>query len=170
MKQLIEILNDWNGKQVNYLKQIHENYHIRPDFIPHLLKLLSTHPNVQKASTWLIKYHLEQKYALTTTQTTELIDICPILKDWEAQLHVLQMLPYLQLNDSLIEILEVFIEKLLDSPKKFVKAWTYNALYELTHYQPERKVDMLILFQAALETESAAVKARIRNLIKKIES
>ena len=170
MKQLIEILNDCNGKQVNYLKQIYKNHHISPDFVPHLLKILSTHRNIQKVSTWLIKYHLEQKYTLTTAQTVELIDICPILKDWEAQLHVLQMLPYLQLNDDLIEILEVFIGKLLGSPKKFVKAWAYNALYELTHYQPEKKADVLILFQTALETESAAVKARIRNIMKKIES
>jgi len=168
MTRLAEILKSWNGKQVDYIKNIYQVYHQHPDFISNLLALLNQDQALQKAITWLIKYHVEQKNDLSKTETTQLVRSCNNLKHWEAQLHFLQILPYLKLEANQVEVVEPLIGQLLGSSKKFVKAWAYNGLYELTQYKPELKNDAIILFNAALETESASVKARIRNLLKKM--
>ncbi len=168
MTRLAEILKSWNGKQIDYIKNTYQNYHQQPHFIANLLALLNQDETLQKAITWLIKHHLEQKNDLSKNEIEQLIQGGNNLKHWEAQLHFLQILPYLKLEVNQVEIIEPFIGRLLGSPKKFVKAWAYNGLYELTRYQPEMKEDAILLFHAALETESASVKARIRNLLKKM--
>ena len=52
---------------------------------------------------------------------------------------------------------------LIESRRTFVRAWAYNGLGVLAVCNPELRAEVERLFDRAAETETAAVKARIRH-------
>ncbi|WP_448250543.1 hypothetical protein [Thalassotalea agariperforans] len=55
----------------------------------------------------------------------------------------------------------------LTDQNKFVRAWTYNGLYELSKQHPEYIKEAKQFFEMAMRDEAPSVKARIRNIMKK---
>ena len=56
----------------------------------------------------------------------------------------------------------------LTATNKFVRAWSYNGLYELARRDPVYLPEVEQIFELALRDEAPSVKARIRNLQKEM--
>ncbi|MEM6379503.1 MAG: hypothetical protein AAF705_14955 [Bacteroidota bacterium] len=166
MEDLKRTLIDWDGKETESLKAIYTNYSNDPVFVSNLTKWSIQKEELQDASTWLLKHHLDQKNKLNRSQTKALLPALAVAKKWPAQLHLLQILPHLLLVTSDAEMLVEPIEKLTKDKVKFVKAWAYYAFGLMSQLLPELRTEVEQVLQIALEQESAAVKARIRKACK----
>lgn len=162
MENLKPALANWDGRAMTPLKNIYVDCVQHPDFIPILSDWSIQNDDLQNASTWLLKHHLDQKNTFSRAQTLALLPALAAAKEWPAQLHLLQMLPHLPLAEQDLEMLLEPIEKLMQNKVKFVKAWAYYAFGLMSQFLPELKEEAAQIFQMAMANESAAIKARIR--------
>ena len=63
--------------------------------------------------------------------------------------------------------MEIYERHGLTDQNKFVRAWSYNGLYELATSFPSLRKEAERFFDMALADEAASVKARVRNIMKK---
>jgi hypothetical protein len=63
-------------------------------------------------------------------------------------------------------VLEPAIRKLLNSENKFVKAASYEAYFEVVKLFPDLKREFILMCNGALDRESAAVKVKIKRILK----
>ncbi len=171
MKQILaNKIYDWDGRGIDYMVAFyHENVDNKL-FFPQLIELFLEDKNLQKGVTWLIKHHFDQKKSLDNNLIHKLFLHCEEVVNWEAQLHLLQILPQVKLSPDVAPYVEQFARKAIESPKKFVRAWAYQALFELYRIIPTLKEEIIILCEQAMERESASVKARVRKVLKAIDS
>lgn len=54
----------------------------------------------------------------------------------------------------------------LSDNNKFVRAWAYNGLYELSRQYEDLRIETMLLLDAGLNDEAASVRARIRNILR----
>lgn len=166
MNNLEKELENWDGKNMDAIKAVYFNYGQDSNFSNDLIMLCEKLPSMHIATTWLLKHHLENKKTLTPSAVDRFCLLSNVLEHWEAQLHFLQILPKVNLNPKHAEILLPFIDKMLISSNKFVKAWAFNALAICTRLIPDLWPEMKMRFDIALEEEAASVKARIRKALK----
>ena len=84
----------------------------------------------------------------------------------QSKLHILQCLPYLDIPEDDSVGLGKFLDACLESDSKFVRAWAYNGFNELSLRFPRYREKVDGLLARAIESESASVQARIRNILK----
>ena len=169
MQNDLTLLSDWDGKATQYLINFYQNnLHLFQKDKRILLDLLKD-PTLQRATSWLIKHHREQGNHFSPTEVKAIIQAAPFLQDWQAQLHLLQLLPYFNLEREDFEVLIPFIDQMLKSDNKFVRAWAYNGLAILTRFIPELFPETKLRFELGLQEEAASIKARIRKAIKEQE-
>ena len=169
MKQEIsKKILEWDGKHIEPMSQLYQNYKEEQNFFPVLMDLFIENTEYQKAITWIIKHHLDQKKHLNEEELTQLYLQCEHVVDKEAQLHLLQILPKIHLPEKTIPHVEQFVRKTLPSSHKFVRAWAYQGLFELYRYMPELEEEVLFLCEKAMMEESASVKARVRKILARI--
>jgi hypothetical protein len=166
MDALKPTLEKWDDKDTKQLQRLYDQYFTQPHFIKYLTDWSIQDVSLQNASTWLLKYHLDQKHLYTRHETRQLLPALQAAQDWPAQLHLLQMLPKLALAQEDFQLLLPKIDQLIKSPNKFVKAWAYYALALSSHFVKELQAEVEGRFSLALSTESPAVKARIRKAVK----
>lgn len=176
MKELEKKLSQWDGKSVEDLEELYHSIKQQKNYSPadsqqQLIQLLEN-ANLQTGASWLLKHGWEQQeFVPTATDSKNILHSLPQLSAWEAKLHILQSLTYLALDQASINKTEckrlyAFLQKNLSSDNKFVRAWTYNGLYELTLNYPSYTEEVKQLFRRAMKDEAASVKARIRNIVK----
>lgn len=163
--QLIEDLLQWDGKHTDYLIDVYTRNAITPSFYKDLIVIISDQPKTQVASTWLIKHHYDQKNQLPDILITELLKSCDLLEEWGAKLHILQILPKVTIADNCLNAVDLFVRKCIKDKQKFVRAWGYQGLYEVSKSIPEYTDELKAMCNKALETESAAVKVRLRKIL-----
>jgi len=155
----------WDGVHIEYLTELYGVNSSSLDFFESLVTICVNEQDLQKPATWLIKHHYDNGQTLPESLTERLLTTCKSVENWEAKLHLLQLLPHFQLTDKSIIITEDFARKCLADNNKFVRAWAYNGLYELTKYIPELKTELEFICQRGMETESAAIKSKVRKII-----
>lgn len=168
-QQLISQLQGWDGKHTEYLIDIYKANLLNPDFLDDLISIFRDDINLDVAATWLLKHHLEHKNIFFEKQIEAIFQYTNNAKHWGAQLHLLQILPMVRLNYKVLEQVEEFIKNCLKSPKKLVRAWAYNGLYELYNYKPELKKEVIFLCKRAIEVETGAVKVRLRKVLDRLD-
>lgn len=85
---------------------------------------------------------------------------------WESRLHVLQMLPAVSIaDDQKADLYRILLDNLTHA-NKFVRAWAYNGLAVLAAQFPEYRTEANEILEMGMRDEVAAVKARIRNVMK----
>ncbi len=168
MKALISLLETWDGKHVDHLIDIYDNRHNDPDFFDELIQITKEQQHLQVATTWLFKHHYDSKKRLSDTQTHMILNLSYTFSHWEAQLHILQLLPHIYISEENFITIEDFVRPCLNSNTKFVRAWAYEGFYQLTKEQPTYIEELKALCDKAMLTESASVKARIRKILKRI--
>ena len=165
---LQELLEAWDGTHTDYLIQVYLENGESEDFFQALLDLYAGKPDLQVASTWLIKHHYDKGRTLPERLETSLIFTAKELNAWEAKLHLLQLLPKFSLHPNHIPYLEDFVRACLEEEKTFVRAWAYQGFYEVAQHKPELFPELKQLCAQALESEKASVKARVRKIVGKI--
>ncbi len=163
---LLRDLSGWDGKSSDDIQKIYCQHENSFSFIDDIVTMIVS-ATEEKAATWMLKHYLEKGNALSAEQVHSVYHSLRKLTLWEAQLHILQCMPYMPVQNRDKNVVDAFIRKNLISDNKFVRAWAYNGLYELTVYFPELTEEVKQLFSMALRDEAASVKARIRNIMKK---
>ncbi len=166
---LLSELNFFDGKSVKSLEQVFEKYKSNQNFLPQLVSLVGVEDSkIQIASTWLIKKLLEESNILETETLDKLCSSLKFVKgNWEAELHLCQILHLVKFQENNKTATEKFIRQCLGSENKFVRAWSYSAFYRFSLEFEGIENEVKKLLQNALETEAASVKARIRNILTK---
>ena len=170
VEELQDILQNWDGKHMGFLQQLYHSYVNEPDFFSALVEITISSKDLQAASTWLIKHHYDEGKQLKKADLATLYQGFPNLAGWEARLHILQILNRIKIEYSQLEAVDEFVRTNLNSENKFVKAWAYQGLFELCSYIPEYKNEVKLLCDNAMLTESAAVKSRVKKIIKALEN
>lgn len=159
-------IHNWDYKDVEFIEAIYFQFSGDNDFIEKLIEFFS-HVDLQRGSTWLFKRYLEQKGTLSEEQVSALLSSLNLMQHWEAQLHILQCLPYLIIPKKESAKLHNVLLATINSEHKFVRAWSYGGLIELGEQYPEFRADDLKIIKKAYKNESGSVCARIRQAIKK---
>jgi len=158
---------DWDGKSADDIQAVFKTYAKRSGFINKIVDL-SLEPVYERGSTWLIKAWLESGNKLDPSQISKVYASLNKLEDWQAKLHVLQSIPYMPISNADSKKVHRFLINSLSNENKFVRAWSYNGLHELskihTHYLEEANM----FFKLAMRDEAPSVKARIRNILKNL--
>ncbi|MGH8655751.1 MAG: hypothetical protein ACREYE_27835 [Gammaproteobacteria bacterium] len=160
-------LAKFDGKDTAVLRQIAERY--TPDAAT-VRKLLSlTKGNsvaLQTGATKLLKWWCERGLRFTKGQSSELVGLLRKNIPWESRLHVLQLLLAIDIAKNQKESLYRILMGNLTHTNKFVRAWAYNGLAVLATQFPEYKTEANQVLEVGMRDEVAAVKARIRNVMK----
>ena len=162
---LLSKLRLWDGVRVEYLKELYIANSSSIDFFEKLVTICVNEQTLENAATWLIKHHYDNGRTLPEFLTERFLMGCKYLENWEAKLHVLQIIPHVTLSKKSIIIIDEFVRECLADNNKFVRAWAYNGFYVLTKYIPELKKELELICQRAMETESAAVKSRVIKIV-----
>lgn len=158
-------LGTWDGKSSDAIQAIGAAHRGASDYAAELVRLAAD-DNLQSGATWLLLALLKSGEPLDGQLTATLLDSLPQLETWDARLHVLQSLPYLAIAEQHRAIVEAFVRHNLTASNKFVRAWSYNGLYELARRFPAYREEVDLIFAMAMRDEAPSVKARIRNLCK----
>jgi len=165
---LKERLRKWDGKHTNYLIAIYRQQVDDPAFINAIIQLYLKHIELQPATTWIIKHFVDNGDKLNQAQIDKILSGVNSLEHWEAQLHILQLIPKFQLSTKNAEYIEPFVREKLTTEKKFVKASAYEAYYEIVKAYPALTNEFRILCEEALANESASVRAKVRKICAKM--
>ena len=163
---LSEEIASWDGKSAAVLESAYERHSADEGFVATILAHLSD-AELQRATTWLLKRHLEVGNSLSVAACRAVFGGLPVQEHWEAKLHILQCLPYLDIPEDDTVGLEQFLDACLESERKFVRAWAYNGFNELALRLPRYREKVDGMLARAGESESASVRARIRNMRKR---
>lgn len=166
-KKLNYLLN-WDKKHRDYLIEFYAKESNKTNFIHELFEYSISNPNLLNASTWLIKHHIENKNQIDINQKDEIIKLLDFTSEWESQLHIYQIIPKLKLEISNAIYLEPIIYKDLFSDNKFLKAAAFESYFEIIKLLPDLKNEFINICQSSLELESAAVKVKIKRILKQI--
>ncbi len=163
----VEALRRFDGKRVAPLQELADEIAIRPDALELTISIIdSDETNAHVGGTWILKRLLElglETDELLCRNVIAWLDHCP---EKDARLHLLQIL-------DLIEVPKTCHKRLYDLALGFtsdrntlVRVWAYNALGIVAQQNQKFKAETLERFDNALKTDSASVKARIRNRLK----
>ena len=166
ISQLQRDLAAWDGKTIEDIEQTLARYASNDDFTDAIVVLLSNTACHQGAS-WLLKRRFEQGVRLDIENTQQLINALSGLDNWQAKLHCLQSIGYLQIPSESVRALEYWDRHCLTDSNKFVRAWAYSAFFELADQYPKFRPEVLQFFELAARDEPASVLARIRQLKKR---
>jgi hypothetical protein len=162
-------LQNWDGKRTDYLIQIYHTYLKSPAFFSDLVDICLSDLSLQVPATWLIKYHYDQKESLDDDLMNRLLREGLHFPDWETRLHLLQILPKVHMEEETVPYVEEWVRKSLKDENKFVRAWSYQGLYEVSKHIPDMKEELRLLCEDALQLESASIQARVRKVVKQLE-
>ena len=164
--ELIHQLQNCDNNATQELVRIYAGAYHSKTFTDELVALIAI-PSQAIGASWLLKHHLETGETLSQKQVSIIYHSFPKQTEWEARLHLLQLLPKMPIETSERKVVEAFVRRGLSDPNKFIRAWSYNGMYELAKRFPELRGEAQTFFDMALKDESASVKARIKNVLKK---
>ncbi len=170
MKYLATEIAAFDGKHTDTLEALAARIRPNRSTLNELCALAGQEePRLQVAATWLLKRFQSDGLSFSPAQVEKILDLFDSVTDWEARLHLLQILPGLAVpaarKGALYEIL--ISEDCLNNDAKFVRAWSYNALAALATQHPEFRPEVARRLAAAEGEETASVRARIRNIRKR---
>ena len=157
-------LRRYDGKRVTPFREVLDAIRDAPEnAVGELLDLAaSDEMALQVGATWVLRHLAEHGTALHGPQAEKLLRLLsrPLAPD--ALLHVLQALPHIEVESALQGELQSALLTLIKSRRTFIRAWAYNGLGILAARDPSLRHKVLTLFDHAVRSETAAVKARIR--------
>jgi len=162
---LSEEIASWDGKSAALLQSAYERHSAEEGFVTTIVAHTSDVES-QRAATWLLKRHLEAGNSLSVAGCRAVLGRLSVQEHWESKLHILQCLPHMDIPEDEIAGLEQFLDACLESRRKFVRAWAYNGFNELALRFPRYREKVDGMLARAGESESASVRARIRNILK----
>ena len=157
-------LRRYDGKRVAPFREVLDAIGDAPESaVGELLDLAATDEMaLQVGATWVLRHLAELGTAPHGSQAEKLLRLLgrPLAPD--ALLHVLQALPHIEIEVGAAGALQDALLTLIKSRRTFIRAWAYNGLGILAARDPSLRPEVLTLFDDAVGSEAAAVKARIR--------
>ena len=161
----------FDGRHTDVLESIAGSIEPTPEVIGELCDLAATdNPRLQVAATWILKHFRDNGTAFGQSEVEQILDLLGHVGDWEARLHLLQLLPGApvpQHRERKLYNVLTGNDYLHGSPK-FVRAWTYNALAELADRNAALRPGVGTMLASAEQDEAASIRARIRNIRKQM--
>ncbi len=164
---LMSQLQTFDGKHIDTLEKVAEQ--VTPDnaLIEELCEITKQkEAKLQTATTWLLKRFQERGVVYAPSQIETILELFEYINHWEAKLHLLQILPALDIPSQQKERLYQTLIGYLQDNKKFVRAWSYNGLALLADKFPKYRPEVIRRLKDGQQEESASIKARIRNMAK----
>lgn len=161
MSSTLHALENWDGKSTADLQEMYNKLNSQ-SLVFELVPMLPHHP---VAATWLIKHATEQGTQLTGEDCVALIEHLLQTQHWQSALHLLQISDHLTIPNKYVKPLYANLRHKLSHTNKFIRAWSYHALSNLTKQYPEYEKDVVELLSMALNDEAPSVKARIRKVL-----
>ena len=147
------------------LENIHERHRDSDQFTGTLITAASAN-QTQTAATWLLGRRVREAGTASSATSREIAEMFPLLENWLARLHVLQIVRFLDLSEVRVSEFREAVLPHATGSGKMVRAWALDALYRLAlHGHPDAEADMARIHQASGDS-SAAVRARVRNLLR----
>jgi len=163
------VFSNWDGTHTGSLIGLYQDYHTQYKFWDFLVGAYLEQPEWEVPVTWLLKHHYDQKQELTDWQVQVLIGGFSNLEDWESRLHILQLVPKWTLTKEQASFLEPLLVVAMKDDKKFVRAAGFEAYAKIVPLlSDEARVSFLNRCQAAMATESASVKVKLRRALKQL--
>lgn len=159
----------WDGKSKFAIEAVYDQYCARADFVAELLGYCKSE-KLQMGATWLLKHHLENEHEISVGEMQEICALMPKQIHGAAQLHMLQIMPFIKITADEVIGLKRYLDGCIKDENKFVRAWAYNGLFELSLQYEQYRTETIILLEVALVEEAASVRARIRNIMKKLNA
>ena len=161
---IVSTLRRYDGKRVAPFREVLGAIEDAPaSVVDELLDLAASDETaLQVGATWVLKHLAERGTAPHGPQSERLLRLLgrPLAPD--ALLHVLQALPHIEVESALQAALRDALLTLIKSRRTFIRAWAYNGLGILAARDPALRHEVLALFDDAVGSEAAAVRARIR--------
>lgn len=166
MSSTLHALENWDGKSTADLQEIYNKLNSQ-SLAFELVPILPHHP---VAVTWLIKHATEQGTQLTGEDWVALIEHLLQTQHWQSMLHILQISAHLTIPNKYVKPLYANLRHKLSHTNKLIRAWSYQALSNLTKQYPEYEKEVVELLNMALNDEVSSVKARIRIVLRSQQS
>lgn len=164
-RNLKTALDRYDGKDIGLLGRIEAEFGEDREYLAALVELLpSTDPNVENGATWLIKDRLERGGILSEARTEQLAGAAAALRDWQAQLHLAQMIRHLRPSQPASKLLAVEMKGFLSHERPLLRAWALDALVSLSSKLPELAPQAAVALNAAAADPAPSVRARARQL------
>lgn len=161
----------WDTKSTQEISKIYIRYYEQAQFISTLLELMND-PQLEAGASWLFKHAIDESDlvadSIEPSDLDNLFTTATRFSNWQAQLHILQIIDQLPISTRSIKPVQRLIDSGFKSPNKFVRAWSYSALHALASQHPTYRNRAQRLFDQALNTpdQPASIKARVRKTIK----
>lgn len=158
-------LMKFDGRSVAVLRSIAGRYAPSTATIQKLLSMASgDKPGLQVGATRLLKCWLDRGVIVSQAQSAKLLALLCAELPWESRLHVLQFLPLISIGEAQKAGIYQAVMRDLSHENKFVRAWAYGTLAHLAVRFPEHAKETNEILTMGMRDETAAVKARIRNV------
>lgn len=157
----------WDGKSAHDIASIYSSHQSSVRFLSRLIGL-AAHPELERGATWLLKRGIETgDLAPTAVQTAAICQLCKVVADWGAGLHIMQCFPHLDLPRSSASVVASFLDRQLTDRRAIVRAWAYWGYHELALISPRHRADTEALLLDAAQSETAgSVRARVRKALR----
>ena len=152
-------------KSTREIEEVYRQYYSESSFLSDVLDLLRLE-DTRPGASWLLKRHLGSGNQLSEEQQSQFMESIEYSSEWEVNLHFLQTLNELDFRDQDKIVLVTYIEECIEDSNKFVRAWGYSCFIRLARYFIEFEKEAQMRIASAMESESASVKARIRQALK----
>jgi len=165
ISQLEARLQHFDGKHIDSLFRVAATLPRTPSAIDELISLAErSDPAMQIGATWILKCFQSQNVRFSSNQVTKLVDLLCGSSPWESRLHILQMLPKLDIPAPSTEMLFQFLVRVASESNKFVRAWAYTTLHAIASQHADYAAEVISLLENGLQDEAASVRARLRQL------
>ncbi len=166
---IIAALRQFDGKHTEPLVPLADDFISSNCNFDELLAI-AEHDDVklQVAATWVLRRCCDNGVSFDEQTTKALIELLSRVSHWEARLHLLQILPSLTIHSGKVSKLWKILVELTGDSNNFVRAWSYNLLAEIGNQYPKRQKEVLGLLETADQDKAASVRARIRQIRKRL--
>lgn len=166
-QRLQETLTEFDGKHVDVLEEAASSVRFSDQLVERLVELSSSgESRFAIGATWLLKRLQEFGNHYSLDQTRQFLELLLEELPWEAHLHLLQLLPHLELPNRASKRWFDRVAGMTAHSNKMVRAWAYHGVAVLADRWPRYQETAQQLIGQVGEDEAASVRARLRHTAK----
>lgn len=168
---MFDILAEGKRNQTEGLASILESALADPELIADLLKFAAvSQANIAARAIWVVRQISDKDPALLASHKAMIVNELTKSELWEVKAELCHIIPELPLTVDDARTAITFFESCQKDESKIVRAWSLNGLFEVSKIVPEITETVSQLLAEALNSDTASVSARARNILKKMKS
>ena len=162
-------LQDFDGVAVSILFETRADCRNERGFLEELLRLVAnTNPNVSLGATWILKAEADKGTRFDDELPDMLLNVLADISHWQAKLHILQSVEAFEFDKKQARGVFDWAASLAEHTRPFVRAWSLNARVVTGMKYGDFFDETLEALSVAESDSAASVRARARNLWKRI--